>query len=84
MERSQASFHVPITAAATPIAGTPHPEPTPERLATIAGRVLSDLIALTESRTVSPDRIEAAGIPPVSVLREEMHRREIAGSDVAA
>lgn len=60
----------------------PHPAPTPAKLATIAGRVLADLIVIVARETVSPERRALAGIPPLEALAAELKRRASSWSAV--
>jgi len=53
----------------------PHPKPTRDKLHELDGRVLADLIVIVQSRTLSPDRQELAGVPDLDVLQAELRRR---------
>ncbi len=59
-----------------------HPKPTRDKLHEIDGRVLVDLIIIVQSRALSPDRQELAGVPDLDVLQAELRGRESAGREV--
>jgi hypothetical protein len=53
---------------------SPHPEPTPRKLAEIDGQLLARLIVV--ARSVPAERRWLAGIPAAETLEVELQRRE--------